>query len=287
MKLKDLAGHFADNLGEIYGPDEAQAIFFVAISSVLQYNRVDYLLKKNETLQEEQVTRFEGILAELQSGRPIQYVIGETFFYGLPFKVNPSVLIPRPETEELVEWVIESTALAAVTGSGPRIIDIGTGSGCIAISLKKNLPATEVFALDISKASIEVASANAALNQVDIHFIQADIRDFATRQKFDVIVSNPPYITLREKEKMEDHVLEHEPHSALFVPNEKPLVFYEAIADFAWATLSDFGLLFFEINADMGKETIEMLAAKSFINIELKKDMQGRDRMIKCQLASV
>lgn len=287
MKLKDLAGRFADNLGEIYGPDETQAIFLVAISSVLQYNRVDYLLKKDERLQEGQVTRFQNILAELQKGRPIQYVIGETFFYGLPFKVNPSVLIPRPETEELVEWVIESTALAAITGSGPRIIDIGTGSGCIAISLKKNLPATEVFALDISKASIDVASANAALNQVDIHLIEADIRNFSTRQKFDVIVSNPPYITLREKEKMEDHVLEHEPHLALFVPNEKPLVFYEAIADFAWATLSDFGLLFFEINADMGKETIEMLAAKSFINIELKKDMQGKDRMIKCQLASV
>lgn len=287
MKLKDLAGRFADSLGEIYGPDEAHAIFLVAIGSVLQYSRADYLLKKEEKLQEGPVIRLQNILTELQSGKPVQYVIGETFFYGLPFKVSPSVLIPRPETEELVEWVIESSALATATGSGLRIIDIGTGSGCIAVSLKKNLPATEVSALDISEAAIDVASANAALNQVDIHFIEADIRDFVTLQKFDVIVSNPPYITLREKEQMQDHVLDHEPHLALFVPNEKPLVFYEAVADFAWATLSNFGLLFFEINADLGKETVEMLAVKSFINIELRKDMQGKDRMIKCQRASV
>lgn len=287
MKLKDLAGRFADSLAEIYGPDEAHAIFLVAIGSVLQYSRADYLLKKEERLQDGQVTRFQNILTELQGGKPVQYVVGETFFYGMPFKVNPSVLIPRPETEELVEWVIESTALAAVTGSGPRIIDIGTGSGCIAISLKKNLPATEVFAMDISEAAIDLATDNAALNQVDVHFLKADIRDFVTRQKFDVIVSNPPYIRLCEKEQMQNHVLDHEPHLALFVPNEKPLVFYEAIADFAWATLSDFGLLFFEINAELGKETIEMLAAKSFTDIELRKDMQGKDRMIKCRLASV
>jgi release factor glutamine methyltransferase len=283
MKLKDLAGQFADSLGKMYGPDEAHAMFFVAIGSVLQYGRADYLLKKEEKLEEGQLIRLQNILTELQNGKPVQYVIGEAFFYGLPFKVSPSVLIPRPETEELVDWVIESTALATATGSGLRIIDIGTGSGCIAVSLKKNLPATAVSALDISDAAINVASANAALNQVDIHFIQADIRDFITPLKFDVIVSNPPYIRLQEKEQMQNHVLDHEPHLALFVPNEKPLVFYEAIADFAWAALSDFGLLFFEINADLGKETVKMLVAKSFINIELRKDMQGKDRMIKCQ----
>ncbi len=286
MKLKDLAGRFADHLGKMYGAEEAHAIFLVAIGSVLQYNRADYLLKKEERMEEGQVMRLQHMLTELQSGKPVQYVIGETFFYGLPFKVSPSVLIPRPETEELVEWVMESSALAAVTGSQLRIIDIGTGSGCIAVSIKKNLPASQVSALDISAAAIDVASANATLNQVDIHFIEADIRNFVTQEKFDVMVSNPPYIRLQEKEEMEDHVLDHEPHLALFVPDESPLVFYESIADFAWASLGDFGLLFFEINADLAKETVDMLAAKAFINIELRKDMQGKDRMVKCQRAS-
>lgn len=287
MKLKDLAARFADHLDNIYGSEEAHAIFLIAIGSVLRYSRADYLLKKEEGLEEGQVMRLLQMLTELQNGRPVQYVIGETFFYGLPFKVSPSVLIPRPETEELVEWVIESNALAAVTGDHLRLIDIGTGSGCIAVSIKKKLPTTKVFALDISKDALDIASANAILNQVDIHFIEADIRNFVTPEKFDVIVSNPPYIRLQEKEEMEDHVLDHEPHLALFVPDESPLVFYEAIADFAWASLSDFGLLFFEINANLGKQTVEMLASKSFINIELRKDMQGKDRMVKCQRASI
>lgn len=287
MKLKDLAEHFADRLYKTYGAEEAQAIFIVVIDSVLQYKRADYHLKKDQDIEEAKVLHIESILAELEEGKPVQYVLGVTFFYGLPFKVNGSVLIPRPETEELVDWLIESTALANVTSPGLRIIDIGTGSGCIAISLKNNMPTAQVFALDVSEAAMEVASANATLNQADIEFIRADIRNYSTSQKFDVIVSNPPYITSREKERMLDHVLNYEPHLALFVSDERPLIFYEAIADFAFANLSDFGLLFFEINAEFGQKTVEMLAAKSFINIELKQDMQGKDRMIKCQRAII
>jgi len=287
MKLKDLAEHFNATLDKIYEAEEAHAIFLVAINSVLNYSRADYLLKKNEVVNGSDLVKLQDIATELKLGKPIQYILGETVFYGLPFKVSPAVLIPRPETEELVDWAIECSELADVTGSSLRIIDIGTGSGCIAVSLKKNLPAAEVFALDVSEAAIEVASANATLNQVAINFIKADIRTFNTEQKFDLIISNPPYITPGEKEQMHKNVLVHEPHLALFVTHEKPLEFYEAIADFAWVSLSDMGLLFFEINEYLAKETIEMLKAKSFINIELRKDMQGKDRMIKCELARV
>ncbi|WP_316811882.1 peptide chain release factor N(5)-glutamine methyltransferase [Pedobacter heparinus] len=282
MTLKDLEAHFAGALSSSYGREEAHAIFLMAIDHLLGYKRTDYILKKTELLTDRQWLQLKSLLTELQSGKPIQYVLGETVFYGLPFKVNPSVLIPRPETEELVEWVLESTALDAAISTRLRLIDIGTGSGCIAVSLKKNLPAAEVFALDVSQAALDTAKANALLNGVDVTFISADIRQFGSGQKFDVVISNPPYVTLQEKEQMLDHVLDHEPHLALFVSNEDPLIFYEAIADFSWNTLRDMGLLFFEINEYLAKETIELLKAKSFTNIELKKDMQGKDRMIKC-----
>ncbi|ACU04380.1 peptide chain release factor N(5)-glutamine methyltransferase [Pedobacter heparinus] len=287
MRLQDLSAHFNAALSGAYGEEEADAIFLMAIGHVLQYKRTDYILRKTEELDSKELFILQNILTELQSGKPLQYVLGETVFYGLPFKLGPSVLIPRPETEELVAWVLESTALEAVTGAALRLIDIGTGSGCIAISLKKNFPEAEVSALDVSEAAIDIAGSNALLNEVDIKFIQADIREFTTKQKFDVVVSNPPYITLKEKEQMQDHVLNHEPHLALFVSNEAPLVFYEAIADFAWTTLSGRGLLFFEINEHLGKETVELLEAKSFTDIILKKDMQGKDRMIRCRRAAV
>lgn len=287
MKLQDLAGQFKRSLHEIYGNDEAESIFLVALQAVLQYKRADYLLKKDELVPAQPLAQLQNILAELETGKPVQYILGETVFYGLPFKVSPAVLIPRPETEELVEWVIESAELADVTGSSLRILDIGTGSGCIAVALQEALPKAKVSALDVSQEAIDIASSNATLNEVDINFIKADIRTFTTSQKFDIIVSNPPYITNQEKDAMHNNVLSHEPHLALFVTDEKPLEFYESIADFAWLTLSDMGLLFFEINEHLGQETVEMLSAKSFINIELKKDMQGKDRMIKCEKARI
>lgn len=283
MKLKDLAENFNSGLADIYGSEEAYAIFLIVIQEVLGFSRADFLLKKQESVTGIALDKLQNILVELKTGKPVQYVIGETDFYGLRFKVSPAVLIPRPETEELVEWVIESGALANATGSGLRIIDIGTGTGCIAISLKKNLSASEVSALDIAEDALQVAKTNSALNQTTINFIKADIRTFSTSQKFDIVVSNPPYITNDEKDDMHDNVLVHEPHLALFVANDNPLEFYRSIADFAWLSLSDMGLLFFEINANFAQETIDMLHAKSFINIELRKDMQGKDRMVKCE----
>lgn len=287
MNLKEVLQHFTLELQDIYGAEEVSSIFCIAADHISGYSRGDIILKGHVVISEQQKDAYLKVLNALKAGKPIQYIIGETMFYGLPFKLSPAVLIPRPETEELVEWVIQNSSLAEVTGSALRIIDIGTGSGCIAISLKKNLPLSQVFALDVSKEAIDIASGNAALNQLDIDFIKADILKYSTHQKFDVIVSNPPYITEKEEAEMHDNVLDHEPHLALFVPNETPLLFYEAIADFAWVTLSDMGLLFFEINEHYAKETIEMLMAKSFINIELRKDMQGKDRMIKCERARI
>lgn len=283
MNLRQLLQHFTLQLRDIYDAEEVASIFYLAAEHVSGLSRTELSLRKDRELTAAEANRYAAILKALETGKPIQYILGETEFYRLQFKVNPAVLIPRPETEELVEWVLESCALTVATGGKMRILDIGTGSGCIAVSLKKNMPGFEVFALDVSEAALETAAANAILNESDIQFIKADIRKYGSEQKFDLMVSNPPYITLRERAEMHENVLAHEPHLALFVANERPLEFYEAIADFAQLHLSDMGLLFFEINANLGKETVDMLVAKSFINIELKKDMQGKDRMIKCR----
>jgi release factor glutamine methyltransferase len=226
--------------------------------------------------------RIESILTRLKTGEPVQYILGHTEFYGLPFKVNPSVLIPRPETEELVEWGISSVgSLQLAAGS---ILDIGTGSGCIAISLKKNLKYAEVSAIDISPDALKTAKENAELNKVNVNFVQDDILNLKSEienSKFEIIISNPPYVTLDDKKQMHTNVTDFEPHTALFVPEYDPLIFYKAIADFASTHLEKGGLLFFEINESYGEQTVELLKHKLFNNIELRKDMSGRFRMIK------
>lgn len=289
MTLKDLANKFTVSLKAIYDEDEAQAIFLIALEYVIKYSRADYLLKKEEIISAERLIKFETILDALLAGKPIQYITGETLFYGLPFKVNPSVLIPRPETEELVDWVLSvcsSSGIVNRQSSIVNILDIGTGSGCIAISLKKNLPTAKVYALDIAKDSLITAQQNATLNDVAIEFIHDDILNTHTSNlpsQISIIVSNPPYIKEDEKPAMHHNVLANEPHRALFVSNDNPLIFYEAIADFALNNLVKNGLLFFEINEYLGQQTVDLLNYKGFINIELKKDMQGKDRMICCQ----
>jgi len=282
MNFKQLSQHFTRELSGLYDHEEAVAVFAVVARQVSRFDRGKLSLKSSESVPEPDLVLYNGILNELKTGKPVQYVLGETTFYGLSFKVNPAVLIPRPETEELVEWVLESVAAEAM--SGLQILDVGTGSGCIAVVLKKHLDTAGVFALDVSKDSLSMASDNAVINEVVINFIEADIREYSGRETFDVIVSNPPYITMNEKLEMHENVLAHEPHLALFVSNEDPLVFYKAIADFALLNLKPDGFLFFEINEHLGKETVQMLNDKSFINIELRRDMQGKDRMIKCRL---
>lgn len=288
MTLKDLANKFITSLNAIYDEDEAQTIYLIALEHVLKYRRADYLQKKNEVISTEKLNKLEAILTTLQAGKPIQYIIGETIFYGLPFKVNPSVLIPRPETEELVEWIISaSNSLLQTPNSQPlTILDIGTGSGCIAISLKKNLPNTKVSAIDIAKDSLVSAKQNAILNEVEVEFIEQDILQTPNSKiptQYSIIVSNPPYVTENEKSSIHENVIANEPHRALFVSNDNPLIFYDAIADFALNNLMPNGLLFFEINEYLGKQTVELLNHKGFINIELRKDMQGKDRMICCR----
>lgn len=283
MNLAQLQTNYQQDLKSFYNADEANELFYYVIFELLAYSRATFILKKEEEVVKEKVAQFDEILLALKGGMPIQYAMGKADFFGLQFKVDASVLIPRPETEELVDWIINSSSDAK------SIMDIGTGSGCIAISLKKNLNGAKVYAIDISNESLLTATENASTNGVEVNFIHADIlqpKETLSQYKFDVIVSNPPYIKEDEKAAMHHNVLANEPHHALFVTNEKPLIFYEAIADFALAQLNNGGKLFFEINEYLGKETVDMLVSKSFINIELRKDMQGKDRMILAHLPS-
>lgn len=237
----------------------------------------DILTCKFNLLSDAQVKKLGEIVGKLKHAEPIQYILGETDFFGLPFYLDSSVLIPRPETEELVQWVIDSTNNAAA-----KILDIGTGSGCIAVTLAKKLPLTEVHAWDISQAALEVARKNAERNGVRVFFGKKDIlQESIPEEKFDIIVSNPPYVTESEKVGMEQNVLRFEPHLALFVADEDALVFYEKIADFARGALNRGGELFFEINREKGEQIEMLLQQKEFKNIERVKDISGNERMIK------
>jgi release factor glutamine methyltransferase len=238
-----------------------------------------------------QLLRWESVLSELKKEKPIQYILGETEFYGLPFLVNENTLIPRPETEELVEWIIKSTKYE-IQSTKLRILDIGTGSGCIAISLAKNFPNAEVSAIDVSEKALATAKKNAEINKVEVDFINVDIlkindlvelptSNFQLPTQFDIIVSNPPYVRNLEKAEIKSNVLEYEPHLALFVEDTDALLFYRKIAQLAQQNLSENGKLFFEINQYLGKETVELLEDLGFKNIELKKDIYGNDRMIR------
>ncbi len=225
--------------------------------------------------------KFENAIYRLKKNEPIQYIIGETEFYGLPFKVNKHTLIPRPETEELVDWVISEIPPLGFRG----ILDIGTGSGCIAVSLAKNLPNAKVSALDISMEALKVARENAQINTVTIDFFPCDIlKAEQLPEKYDIIVSNPPYVRESERDKMQPNVLNHEPASALFVEDKEPLVFYQAIARLSKTVLNPGGVLYFEINEYLGKDLQEVLTTEGFGKIIVKKDIFGKDRMLKCQL---
>lgn len=283
---------FDDSLKTIYDMDELTSVKYLVLSEITSLSKAQLRAFADRALSVDQLQKLGEIIVELQTGKPVQYVLGHTEFYGLPFNVNPSALIPRPETEELVEWILESQE-SRVKNQEPRvknqddlrILDIGTGSGCIPIALKKHLPGARVSALDISAEALKTARQNAELNNVEIEFIEDDILNLSNPSPltahYSLIVSNPPYVTEQEKGEMHGNVLDHEPHTALFVPDNDPLIFYNAIADFALAHLKKDGLLFFEINENFGKQTVELLVNKSFKNIELRKDMRGKNRIIK------
>lgn len=287
MKIKDTIQLFRDELKDIYSPEEIENFIFFSMNEYLGFTRRHLQLKANQSLGEKETERFKTILTQLKNHKPIQYILGNTEFYGLKIRVNEDVLIPRPETEELVETVIQDVAEKKEV----NILDIGTGSGCIAISLKKHLPNATVSAIDISDEALLIAKANAIVNQTQINFLQGDILSPIPKEKkdsgslqgggygFDIIVSNPPYVRISEKDKMSKNVLDYEPHLALFVNDNDALVFYKAIADFASQNLSATGKLYFEINETLGNEIKKLLETKGFKNVEVKKDMSGKDRI--------
>ena len=279
MLIQEFKRHFFLELSILYPETEIQSFFTILIEFKLHLSRIQLALEHNFELDNNDFEFLQNALLKLKNQIPIQYIVGETAFFGLMFKVDKNVLIPRPETEELVEWIIQNNK----NSNSLKILDVGTGSGCIAISLAKNLPNAAVSALDISAEALNVAKNNAAMNQVRVEFINADIlkiEKLAT--DFDIIVSNPPYIRELEKSQMQQNVLSNEPHIALFVKNENPLLFYDKIAELAKKHLTENGVLYFEINQYLGPETVELLKSKGFKNIELKKDIYGVDRMVKC-----
>lgn len=289
MIVKEIQNIFHKELDTLYGKDEVDSFFNLLLEFYLDLNRIDLVLNPNLTITKTEEQPLFEALSRLKLEEPIQYILGETEFYGLKFKVSKHTLIPRPETEELVNWILEQ-----VTSNNNQlsILDIGTGSGCIAISLAKNLPNAKVYAMDISKEALKIAKENAEINGVEVEFIHQDIlsstvvKDVTSsavekRVVFDIIVSNPPYVRDLEKNEMKKNVLDHEPHLALFVQDKDPLLFYKAIAQFAVENLKPNGQLFFEINQYLGKEMVQLLENYGFKNTELRKDLFGNHRMIK------
>ena len=286
MILKEFRVYFTDALSEIYPKTEIDTFFFLLIEEKLDLQRVDTVMKPDFLITDILLSELKEIINRLKKEEPIQYILGNTEFYGLPFNVNENTLIPRPETEELVEWVLKEVAeLQSCKVAKLSILDIGTGTGCIPISLAKNLSDVKVSAIDVSSEALKIAKQNAILNNVDISFLEMDILETEELpQQYNLIISNPPYVRELEKVEINNNVLENEPHLALFVDDDNPLIFYAKIAGLAKQHLTKDGFLFFEINQYLGKETVEMLQQKGFRNIELKKDLFGNDRMIKANL---
>ena len=283
MTIPELKSKFISELTQLYPATEIHSFFRLLIDYKLGLTTIDIALKPTIKLSKDELEYFLNALIDLKREKPIQYIIGETEFYGLTFKVNEDTLIPRPETEELVDWILKEEKINKL-----NILDIGTGTGCIAITLAKNLSNSRVNALDISKKALIIAKQNASLNMVDINFIEGDILDKIINKKFnldpnnfDIIVSNPPYVREKEKQEIKNNVLENEPHLALFVKDNDPLIFYNKIADFALKNLSQKGKLYLEINQYLSSETIELLKLKGFRKVEIKKDLFNNYRMIK------
>lgn len=278
MLVSDIKNNFLEELKEEYPREEINSFFYLLAEAFLGMSRLELALDPNLMTAEAEIGRFEDALERLKQHEPVQHIIGETEFFGLKFRVNTNVLIPRPETEELVQWVLDDSSSEK---KELKILDIGTGSGCIAVSLAKNLPQAEVFAIDISEAALKIARQNSEENGVKVNFIQADVLKLdSLAEQFDVIVSNPPYVRELEKKEMHKNVLNFEPQGALYVKDENPLVFYNKIAKLAQQALRENGVLYFEINQYLGHETEEMLKNAGF-QTELRKDIFDNFRMLK------
>lgn len=281
MRIKQYRTEFIKELSPFYDAYEAESFFYLILEDKHKLRQIDLALNHELSFVQTDFVVWDSLLNQLKKEIPIQYLLGKTHFYGLEFEVNDNVLIPRPETEELVEWIVNENSKTDKTKK-IKILDIGTGSGCIAISLAKNIPNAEVYAIDVSKKAIETAKRNAIRNNVEVTFILQDIlKTDELKCNFDIIVSNPPYVRNLEKEEIKKNVLDYEPHLALFVEDNDALIFYRKIAELAKKNLSENGQLYFEINQYLGKEMTNLLEKLDFKKIELRKDIYDNDRMTK------
>lgn len=277
MTWNEYYRHYLSHLQSIYPAEEAAAITGLLFENKAGIKRKDIIITPDKIVSNHQRIILDEALQLLLTHKPLQQITGESWFYKLKFNINEHVLIPRPETEELVKWILDEN------GGNISILDIGSGSGCIPVALKKKLPLASVTSIDISAEALLLAQQNAFANKTDINFIQLDFLnrgEWQTLPPFDIIVSNPPYIPVKEKEGMDRNVTAHEPHKALFVPDESPLLFYEQIVAFTKTHLNKDGKLYVEIHEDYGKKTAQ-LCSTVFKQVEIRKDIHGKDRMIK------
>ena len=270
-KLVNIIPKFLSEINN-FSRREVTSFAYLSIEKILGYSKSDCIIHSNHELTNDNIISFENIINDIKQNIPIQYILGEAHFYDLKFKVNSSTLIPRGETEELVQYILLHDFIS--------VLEIGTGSGCIAVSIAKNSNAN-ITAIDNSIEALEIAKSNAILNSVEINFELSDVFNFSDTKKYDLIVSNPPYVLESEKKLMNKNVLDYEPHNALFVSDNDPLIYYKEIAKIATNNLNKNGLLFFEINEKYSKQIIELLSNLNFVDIELKKDINGKDRIIK------
>ncbi len=268
-----------------YDQREAESLLTILVQYFFGLSQSGLITNADFRLSESEMLQLHFAVKDLKKYRPVQYIIGETEFFDLKIKVNKAVLIPRPETEELVQLIINNEKQRDL-----NILDIGTGSGCIAIALKKNIPFAQLTGIDISDAAIELASENAENNKLNIAFAELNIldqRQWNLLGQFDIIVSNPPYVTNAEKNRMDNNVLNYEPHQALFVADNDALVFYKAISHFSENHLRQNGKIYFEINEEKGNEIVELAKSKNFVNVKLHKDINGKNRFVSGSKVSV
>jgi len=281
MTLNEARKILTKELGNVYDTDELKNIIDLVLEHITGLPRTEQVKNKIPYLTCTQLEDIDSITERLKKNEPVQYVLGEAWFAGLKFKVNKNVLIPRPETEELVDWVVKQPA---IDNRQLTIVDIGTGSGCIPITLKKKLPSADVTAIDVCSEALFTATENAIEHNAEVNFMLLDFLDeekWNELGKFDIIVSNPPYVRQSEKDSMHERVTSFEPDLALFVPDNDALIFYQKLSGFALKHLNPGGSLFVEINEVVGNEVVNLFQSAEFRNVQLKKDMQGKDRMVK------
>ncbi|WGK64902.1 peptide chain release factor N(5)-glutamine methyltransferase [Croceiramulus getboli] len=281
MTYAELKAQFDDRLEPLYPKEERDSLFYRLLEVITKQQRIEVALSRKQTLPTEKLDPILAALERLANAEPLQYILGQTEFFGLQFYVSEGVLIPRPETEDLVSWIIQDEGQPSTS---KKVLDVGTGSGCIAISLAVRCPAMQMHALDISPRALEVARQNAQRNKVEIKFLEDDLFELQSLgESYDVIVSNPPYVRVQDQEHMHQNVMAYEPHSALFVSDEDPLRYYRQLAQLARQSLAEDGALYLEINEYLGAETVALLREHGFSRVELRQDMFGKDRMIKAK----